>query len=333
MQELSNAGRPRGDVGTQNFKLNITIIFKQTLTTMDKCSITPPTTTPSNKDLNGDNVPVSVSEEEEAQMDSEDEEKDDGVKEDKDVVDDDNEEDTNDNEEERIFDFDLYDVEGMSEYEVLRLRNVHRNNARLASLGLLVEVMTSATSPSAKRTNRKKRVVTHGDFVRRIQPKRNVSRPTSYKDLDDDPVISKKSRSIDSSDTGEEDTGSKRMDDAEYSPSGIDDEEDDDEDKLESYNDDSNDELDLQFHQAKAEAAGEALADPSLSNGHSTDIYGHSQQYYLHRNNYVAFLQALLNDTKRFPSFPKDSDGMVIVDTHPDYAPPHKDEVIHDNTC
>ena len=77
----------------------------------------------------------------------------------------------------------------------------------------------------------------------------------------------------------------------------------------------------------------EALADPSPSTGYSTNIYGHSQQYYLHQNKYVAFLQALLSDTKRFPGFPKDSDGTVIVDTHPDYAPPHKDEVIGDNKC
>jgi hypothetical protein len=193
--------------------------------------------------------------------------------------------------------------------------------------------MKAAASTSAYRTNRKKRVATQGDFVRRIQPKCNVSRPTSYKDLDDDPVISKRTRSIDSSDTGEEDTGSKRMDEVEYSPSGGDDEEDDDKDKLESYEDDSNDELDRRFRQAKAEAAGEALADPSLSTGHSTNIYGHSQQYYLHQKKYVAFLQALLSDTKRFPGFPKDSDEMVIVDTHPDYAPPHKDEVIRDNKC
>jgi hypothetical protein len=75
----------------------------------------------------------------------------------------------------------------------------------------------------------------------------------------------------------------------------------------------------------------EALADPSPSTGHSTDIYGHSQQYYLHQNKYVAFLQALLSDTKRFPGFPKDSDGTVIVDTHPDYAPPRTNEVIGDN--
>jgi hypothetical protein len=257
-----------------------------------------------------------------------DDDDDDGDKENDDDKEDDNEGndnnegDTDDDEEEGIFDF-VNNVEGMSEYELQCLRRVH-NNARLASLGLLVEDMTSAASPSAKRTNRKKGEATQGDFVRRIQPKRNVSRPTSYKDLDDDPVISKKTRSIDSSDTGEDDTGSKRMDDAEYSPSGGDDEEDDDEDKLESYNDDSDD----------AEAAGEeALADPSLLTGHSTDIYGHSQQYYLHQNKYVAFLLALLSDTKRFPGFPMDSDGMVIVDTHPDYAPPHKDEDIRDNKC
>jgi hypothetical protein len=133
---------------------------------------------------------------------------------------------------------------------------------------------------------------------------------------------------------GEEDTGSKRMDNAEYSPSGGDDEEDDDKDKLErSYDDNSNDELDWRFPQAKAEAAVEALADPSLSTEHSTNIYGHSQQFYLHQNKYVAFLQALLSDTKRYSGFPKDSDGTVTVDTHPDYAPVHKDEVICNNKC
>ena len=63
--------------------------------------------------------------------------------------------------------------------------------------------------------------------------------------------------------------------------------------------------------------------------------YGHSQQYYLHQKNYVAFLQVLLSDTIWFSGFPKDSDGMVIVivDTHPDYAPVHTDEVIGDYKC
>ena len=77
----------------------------------------------------------------------------------------------------------------------------------------------------------------------------------------------------------------------------------------------------------------EALADHSPSTGHSTDIYGHSQQYYHHQDNYVAFLQELLSDTKRFPGFPRHSDGTVIVDTHPDYAPPRTNEVIGDNKC
>jgi hypothetical protein len=103
--------------------------------------------------------------------------------------------------------------------------------------------MMSAASPSSDSTNRKKRAAPQGDFVRRIQPKCNVFKPTSYKDLDD-PVISKRTRSIDSSDTGEEDTGSKMMDEAEYSPSGRDEEEEDDKDELESYNDDDDDELD-----------------------------------------------------------------------------------------
>ena len=124
----------------------------------------------------------------------------------------------------------------------MRQQKICRNKAKLTSLGLLAP-MTSAASPSADRTNRKKRVAMQVDFVRRIQPKRNVFKPTSYKDLDD-PVISKRTRSIDSSDTGEEDTGSKRMDEAEYSPSGRDEEEEDDKDELESYNDDDDDELD-----------------------------------------------------------------------------------------
>jgi hypothetical protein len=114
-----------------------------------------------------------------------------------------------------------------------------------------------------------KRLASQDDVERRVQPKCNAKQPTSYRDLDD-PVISKRTRSIDSSDTGEEDTGSKRMDKVEYSPSSGDDEEEDDEDKLESYNGDDNDdddELDRLFPQAKAEAAVEAL----------TDIYGHSK--------------------------------------------------------
>ena len=149
--------------------------------------------------------------------------------------------------------------------------------------------MTSTASPSSNSPNRKKRAAPQGDFVSRVQPKRNVFKPTCYKDLDD-PVISKRTHSIDSSDTGEEDTGRKRMDEAEYSPSGGDDKEEDNEDELESYDDDDDDKLDRRFPQAKAEAAVEALADPSPSTGYSTNIYGHSQQYYLHQNKYVAFL-------------------------------------------
>ncbi len=199
--------------------------------------------------------------------DKEDDNDDDGDKEDDDDNDDDNEEYTDDNKEEGIFDFNSIDVNGMSEYEVLRLRRIRRNKARLASLGLL-EGMTSAASPSANRTNRKKRVATQGDFVRRIQPKRNVFRPTSYKDLDD-PVISKRTCSIDSSDTGKEDTGSKRMDKAEYSPSGGDDEEVDDEDELESYDEDDDNKLNRRFPQAKAEAAVDLVIVDKVEQDHS----------------------------------------------------------------
>ncbi len=113
----------------------------------------------------------------------------------------------------------------------------------------------------------------------------------------DDPVINKRTRSNDSSDTGEEDIVSKRMDKAEYIPSDGDNKEEDNDNELESYDDDNN-KLDRQFRQAKAEAAAEALADPSPSTEHYTDNYGHSQQYYLHQNKYNAFLQALLSDKK-----------------------------------
>ena len=70
---------------------------------------------------------------------------------------------------------------------------------------------------------------------------------TSYRDLDDH-VIFKRTRPIDSSDMGEEDIVRMRMrvDMAEFSPSGRDDEEEEDnEDELESYDDnDDDDELD-----------------------------------------------------------------------------------------
>jgi hypothetical protein len=112
--------------------------------------------------------------------------------------DDNDEEDTDVNKEEDIFDFDLNDIEGMSKYKLMHMQRVHRNNARLVSLGLLGG-MTSAASPSSDRPNRKKRAGPQGDFVRRVQLKRNV-------------FINKRTCSINSSDTGEEDTDSKRMD-------------------------------------------------------------------------------------------------------------------------
>ena len=64
-------------------------------------------------------------------------------------------------------------------------------------------------------------MVPQDDVERRVQPKRNVKKPTYYRDLDDH-VIIKRTRPIDSSDTGEEDTVHKRMreDKVEYSPSG-----------------------------------------------------------------------------------------------------------------
>ena len=97
--------------------------------------------------------------------------------------------------------FDLNDIEGMSEYKLMRLQRVHRNNARLASLGLLVP-MTSATTLSSNRSNRKKCTAPQDDVVRRVQPKHNSKLPTSNRDLDNH-VIYKRTQPIDSSDTGE----------------------------------------------------------------------------------------------------------------------------------
>ena len=119
----------------------------------------------------------------------------------------------------------------------MRQQKIKRNKEKLAELGLLVP-------------NRKKHEAMQDDVVRRVQPKHNVKTPTSYKDLDD-PVISKRMQTINSLDTGEEDTSSKRMhikDEAEYSPSDSDyDDVDVDKGKLESYNNDE-DQLKRQGH-------------------------------------------------------------------------------------
>jgi hypothetical protein len=84
--------------------------------------------------------------------------------------------------------------------------------------------------------------------------------------------------------------------------------------------------------EAKADAetfsklAVEAKADPSPSTGHSTDIYGHSQQYYHNQQECVAFLQDSLSDSKQFLGFPRHSDGKVI----PNFAQPWSSDVIGD---
>jgi len=70
----------------------------------------------------------------------------------------------------------------------------------------------------------------------------------------------------------------------------------------------------------------EAKADPSPSTGHSTDIYGHSQQYYHYQQEDVAFLQDLLSDSKQFLGFPRHSDGKVI----PNFAQSWSSDVIGD---
>ena len=104
----------------------------------------------------------------------------------------------------RLQNFDLNDIEGMSKYVLMRIQWVNRNNARLASLGLLAP-MTSAASLSSDRSDRKKRSAPQHDVERRVQPTRNAKKTTSYRDLDDH-VIFKRTRPIDSSDMGEEDT-------------------------------------------------------------------------------------------------------------------------------
>ena len=84
----------------------------------------------------------------------------------------------------------LNDINGISklELELNCMRNVARNNARLASLGLLGHTPSTATPPS-DRPNRKKRLVPQDDVERRVQPKRNAKKPTSYRDLDDHVII------------------------------------------------------------------------------------------------------------------------------------------------
>ena len=79
----------------------------------------------------------------------------------------------------------LNDNNGMSEYELKRMGNIARNNARLASLGLLVP-MTSAATLSSNLSNRKKRLISPDNVERRIQPKRNAKQLTSYRDFNDD---------------------------------------------------------------------------------------------------------------------------------------------------
>ena len=71
--------------------------------------------------------------------------------------------------------FDLNVVEGMSEYEVLRLQRIRRNEAKLASLGLLAP-MISPTSLSSDCSNSKKRSALQDDVERRVQPTRNAKK-------------------------------------------------------------------------------------------------------------------------------------------------------------
>ena len=94
-----------------------------------------------------------------------DDDKEDDVNDDDDEEDDngDDEEDNDDDDEEDVCNFDLNEVEGMSEYKVLHLQKIHWNNVKLVSLCLLGGMM-SVAPPSADRPNRKKHVVMQGDF-------------------------------------------------------------------------------------------------------------------------------------------------------------------------
>jgi hypothetical protein len=99
--------------------------------------------------------------------------------------DDDNNDDGSDNDDDDDEDDDDNDVSGMSEYELKRMQNMARNNARLASLGLLVP-MTSTATLSSNPSNGKKRSASQDNVERRVQPKRNAKQPTSYRDFNDD---------------------------------------------------------------------------------------------------------------------------------------------------
>jgi hypothetical protein len=83
--------------------------------------------------------------------------------------------------------FDNDDNDGLSDYEKLRLRNIARNNARLASLGLLSSSLTAtATNTTMTKTSsrlpRKKRSTTmhHQDAAIRKQPIRRSSRRNRF---------------------------------------------------------------------------------------------------------------------------------------------------------
>jgi len=89
-----------------------------------------------------DIVPVSVSEEEEAHKDDEEDNDNDD-----DNNNDNNDDNNNNDNKEGIFDFDLNDVEGMSEYELMRLQKIRRNEAKPTSLGLLGGMTSTAPPP------------------------------------------------------------------------------------------------------------------------------------------------------------------------------------------
>jgi len=75
----------------------------------------------------------------------------------------------------RLQNFDLNVVEGLSEYEVLRLQRICRNEAKLVSLGLLAP-MTSAASLSSDSSNSMKCSAPQDDVEKQVQPTRNAKK-------------------------------------------------------------------------------------------------------------------------------------------------------------
>jgi len=97
--------------------------------------------------------------------DDDDDDNDTDINNDDDNDDDDDNADDEDSDDDDVNDDDgLYNINGICELEMKRMQNVARNNARLASLGLLGRMLSIATPPS-DHPNRKKCVNTRLDML------------------------------------------------------------------------------------------------------------------------------------------------------------------------